>query len=298
LIQDQAGNLYGIADEGPGGAGILFKLSPEGEQTILHAFQGGLGRNARVPSGGILMDKFGNIFGTTLAGGNGSCLFGCGSVFRLDPAERLHVLYQFSGGSDGSHPYGPLVQDVAGNLYGVAQSGGDLSCSEFPQVGCGTVFRLARNGEFTVLHIFKGGADGASPQPGLLMDTAGNLYGATAEGGNSDSGIVFKISNSGKYSILHRFSGIAGVFPNGGLVSDSDGNLYGTAQAGGTGGVGTVFELSPAGQVTVLHAFSGGLDGASPLAGLVRDAEGNLYGTAFKNFLDQQQTGDVFEITP
>src|SRR5215510_13968311 len=145
LIQDQAGNLYGIADEGPGGAGVVFKLSPDGEETLLLAFQGGFNRDPKVPTGGILMDKSGNIFGTTLFGGNGNCpLFdldlGCGTVFRLDPAGKLDVLYEFTGGSDGSRPFGPLVQDAAGNLYGVAQSGGDLSCPGFPEefAGCGT----------------------------------------------------------------------------------------------------------------------------------------------------------------
>ena len=116
LIQDQSGNLVGIADEGPGGAGVVYKLSPLGDQTLLHSFQGGTGRNARVPSGGLFMDKSGNIFGTTLFGGNGTCQFGCGTIYRLDTAGTLRVLHSFSGGSDGSQPFGPLIQDAAGNL--------------------------------------------------------------------------------------------------------------------------------------------------------------------------------------
>ncbi|MBZ5570282.1 MAG: hypothetical protein LAO09_00200 [Acidobacteriia bacterium] len=298
LIQDQAGNLYGTADEGPGGAGVVFKISPEGEETILFAFQGGLGRNARVPSGGLLMDKSGNLYGATLFGGNGNCQLGCGTIYRLDTAGKLHVLYSFSGGADGSQPFGPLVPDANGNLYGVAQSGGDLACSEHSQAGCGTVFRLASNGRLTVLHTFHGG-DGATPQPDLLLDTVGgNLYGATGRGGTSENGTVFKISSNGKYTVLHRFTGTDGSTPNGGLVLDEAGNLFGTAQTGGRGGDGTAFAMNPAGQVKVLHHFNGDLDGAFPLAGLIRDEVGHLYGTAVSNGLIGQQNGDVFEIRP
>ena len=298
LILDGAGNLYGTAVEGPGGAGIVFKLSPEGEQTILYAFQGGFGLNPRVPSGGLLMDRFGNLFGATVFGGPGGCQFGCGSVYRLDPAGKLHVLHAFTGGADGAQPEGPLVEDRAGNLYGVAEAGGDFSCPE-SEAGCGTVFRLARNGQLTVLHAFLGGEqDGATPQPGLLLDRAGNLYGATAAGGETENGIAFKISPDGTYSIVHRFAGNDGIIPNGGLVSDQAGNLFGTTQVGGFFGVGTAFVMTPSGQLTVLHAFAGGFDGANPHAGLIRDAQGNLYGTTFDNFLAQQTTGTAFEITP
>jgi uncharacterized repeat protein (TIGR03803 family) len=299
LLLDQAGNLYGIADEGPGGAGIIYKLSQQGDQTPLFEFQGSLGRNARGPSGGILMDKSGNFFGTTTAGGAGNCLFGCGSIYRLDSAGKLHVLHFFSDGVGGSLPFGPLVRDSAGNLYGVAEQGGNLSCSEFPQLGCGTVFKLAKNGTFTILHTFQGGADGADPQPGLLMDATGNLFGTALKGGTSENGTIFKIAKDGNYTVLHSFTGKDGANPNGGLVSDAAGNLFGTTQLGGRFHLGTVFELVPAGKLKVLHAFTADLDGASPLAGLTIDAAGHLFGTTVKNGLIQPvQGGNVFEITP
>jgi len=305
LIRDREGNLYGIADEGPGGAGVVFKVSPAGQETLLFAFQGGLDKNPRVPTGGLLMDKAGNLYGTTLFGGNGNCPFGqldfgCGTIFRLDPAGNLDVLYEFSGGPDGRQPFGPLRHDAAGSLYGVAQSGGDPSCPE-SQTGCGTVFKLSRDGKLTVLHTFQGGTDGASPQPGLLVDpVAGSLYGATGAGGNADHGTVFKVSSNGAYAVLHRFEGGKnGSTPNGSLISDPAGNLYGTTQSNDPVAVlGTVFALNPAGQFKVLHDFTGGLDGAVPLAGVIRDAAGHLFGTAFKNFLVNQQEGDVFEIVP
>ena len=299
LVQDTAGNLFGIADLGPGGAGVVFKISQTGAETLLEAFQGGLGRNARVPSGGILRDRVGNVFGTTLAGGNGTCFLGCGSVYRLDSAGALHIRHFFSGGADGSQPFGPLVKDAAGNLFGVAQQGGNLSCSEFPQVGCGTVFKVAPNGVFTVLHTFAGGTDGALPQAGLLIDKSGNLFGSTAVGGTNENGLVFTIAADGTYKVLHQFTGKDGSIPNGGLVADATGNLFGTTQLGGDDSLGTVFELTTASQVTILHSFTGLDDGATPMGGVIRDSAGNLFGTASKNFLIQPvQGGCVFEITP
>jgi uncharacterized repeat protein (TIGR03803 family) len=299
LIRDDAGNLYGIADEGPGGAGIVYALSPTGEQTLLHAFQGGLtNRNPKVPTGGIRMDAAGNIYGTTLFGGQGLCQSGCGTIFSLDTAGTLHVLYSFAGGVDGSQPFGPLVADKNGNLYGVTQSGGDLTCAEAPQAGCGTVFKLSRNRQLTVLHTFAGGADGAMPQPGLLLDDSGRLFGTASRGGTAENGIVFRIAPHGTYTVVHRFTGMDGSTPNGSLVRDDVGNLYGTAQSGGTRGLGTVYKMSPGGRVTVLHSFTGDLDGAFPLAGVIRDSTGHLFGTAVKNFLVNQQNGVAFEIRP
>src|SRR5262249_12244901 len=150
---------------------------------------------------------------------------------------------------DGSQPSGPLVQDADGTLYGVARSGGNLSCAEFPGTGCGTVFKLSKNRQFTVLHTFQGGKDGASPEAGLLLDADGNLYGTTARGGKSEHGLVFKISKDGTYRVLHRFSRQEGTTLNGGLVSDEQRNLYGTAQSGGAHNLGTVFKLSADGKV-------------------------------------------------
>jgi uncharacterized repeat protein (TIGR03803 family) len=297
LIQDQAGNLYGIVQEGgPGGGGLVYKLSLQGEQTILHAFQLGPQNSPVVPTGGLFMDKSGNLLGTTFSGGK--CSSGCGTIFRLDPAGKLRLLHEFTGGSDGSEPFGPLVQDAKGNLYGVAHAGGNLSCPDpdFPGDGCGTVFKLAKNGQLTVLHTFAGGRDGSIPQAGLAMDAAGNLYGATRVGGNREFGIAFKISKDGKYTILHRFVRKEGTSPNGGFVLDEAGNLYGTALANGRHNLGTVFELSPDGLLTVLHNFKGDTDGGVPSAGLIRDTTGHFYGTTTRNVANQHIRGTVFEI--
>jgi uncharacterized repeat protein (TIGR03803 family) len=303
LIQDQAGNLYGVAGGGPGGAGVVYKVSLKGKTTILFAFQGGLHTDTpKGPAGGLFMDKSGNIFGAAQFGSDQSCQIGCGSIFQLDPNGNLNLLYKFTGGSDGGNPIGPLVQDADGNFYGVAQSGGDLSCPEHfltRKAGCGVVFKLAASGELTVLHTFTGGKDGAVPQGGLLLDPSGSLFGTTFNGGKTEHGTVFKIAQDGAYTVLHRFTDKEGKNPNGGLVEDPAGKLYGTAQLGGAHSLGSVFQLSQDGRVKVLHSFKGLEDGASPFAGLFRDDAGHLYGTTVKNFLIQiVQGGNVFEITP
>ena len=297
LTEDSLGTLFGVANDGPSGGGVVFKLAPDGTQTLLHSFKTG-SRNLSSPSGGVLLDSAGNIFGTTLLGGSGvNCSFGCGVVYKINTTLALRVLHAFTGGTDGSLPIGPLVQDAAGNLFGVAKQGGNLTCPEALQVGCGTVFKISSAGKLTVLHSFRGGIDGVTPQGGLLIDAAGNLFGATAAGGGFERGTIFTISSAGKYSVLHRFTGVDGATPNGSLAIDSTGNLFGTAQTGGLDGLGIVFELSPAGKLTSLHDFTGDLDGANPMAGVILDPTGNLFGTAIRNFTPQPQDGSVFEIT-
>ena len=303
LALDASGNLYGIAEGGSGGAGVVYKLSPQGNETVLFAFQGGLNNtNPKGPAGGVLLGKNGNIFGAAQFGNKLACQIGCGSIFRLDAAGAIHFLHKFTGGADGANPIGPLVQDAGGNFYGVAQSGGDLSCPEFflfQGAGCGVVFKIDSRHVLTVLHTFTGVTDGAVPQGGLLLDASGNLFGTTLKGGTSDNGTVFEIAADGAYRVIHRFTQTDGQNPNGGLVEDPAGNLYGTTQLGGNQNLGTAFELSPNGSLKVLHDFQGLEDGAVPFAGLFRDQAGHLYGTTVKNFLIQiVQGGNVFEITP
>ena len=294
LTLDAAGKLYGVAEEGPGGAGVVFRLDKNGIETILHVFQGGFNSEPKGPAGSLIMDEAGNLYGATEAGGHGP-FPGFGTIYRLDPTGKFSVLYEFRGKADGSNPQGPLVRDAHGNLFGVAtaaDSGGTIK---------GTVFKLAPGEKFTVLHTFTGGPDGSGPQAGLLMDNAGNLFGSAIQGGDSGNGTVFEITKSGKFTRLYSFTGGAdGRSPNGGLVQDPNGNLYGTTQiCPREFFLGIVFKLSPAHNLSVLHSFKGLQDGALPLAGLIRDSAGNLYGTTFKNFLIQQvQGGGVFKIKP
>jgi uncharacterized repeat protein (TIGR03803 family) len=292
LILDKTGNLFGTAEEGPGGAGVLFRLAKDGTEENFHVFQGGQGSEAALPAGGVIMDEAGNFYGATLLGGLGP-FPGFGTLYEIDPNGSFMVLYDFQGGSDGAEPQGPLVRDADGNLYGAALQGGNENK--------GTIFKFATDGTLTVLHTFTGGSDGDGPQGGLLMDNAGNLYGSALTGGDSGNGTVFEITNSGRFKRLYSFTGGSdGKNPNGGLVQDPDGNIYGTTQSGPRQKfLGTVFKLSRARELTVLHTFKGGRDGAVPLAGLIRDSAGNLYGTAFKNFLIRDvQGGSIFRITP
>jgi uncharacterized repeat protein (TIGR03803 family) len=193
------------------------------------------------------------------------------------------VLHAFTGtGGDGANPYDGLVQDPKGNLYGTTLNGGSSSaCSG----GCGVVFKINTAGKEKVLHSFSAGTDGANPFAGLVRDAEGNLYGTTNSGGSYGQGTVFELEHTGKEKVLYTFTGEAdgGQPLLGYLVRDAKGNLYGTTVRGGASSCsflcGTVFELERNGKERALYGFSGGTDGANPYAGLVRDAEGNLYGS-------------------
>lgn len=322
VIRDAFGNLYGVALEGPGGAGVVYKLTPSGKEKLIFAFQGCFQcSNPGVPESGLLMDKAGNLYGTTIEGGDSQCSVNgnayCGTVFKLAKNGKLTVLYSFRGGSDGAAPFASLIMDKAGNLYGTTYVGGDLHCTLFNLPGCGVVFKLDPAGKETVLHAFTGGADGAFPGAGgagLVEDAAGNLYGAAPSAGDLTCfapygcGTIFKVDTSGKFKVLHTFKGGLdggpdGVGPNAGLILDPAGNLYGTTSQGGDlnkcplYGCGVVYKLDKRGVLTVLHTLNGNTDGGTPAAGLVRDEAGNLYGTAYQ-FGPNFGAGTVFKLTP
>lgn len=194
-------------------------------------------------------------------------------------ARKIYPLHAFGGGSDGYYPRGNLIADAAGNFYGTTEGGGVSS------VG-GTVFKLAPDGTETILHAFTGGSDGETPYAGLVLDSAGNLYGTTISGGTAGLGVVFKVAPDGNESVLHTFTGGKdGMVPYASLVRRK-GILYGTTYWGGSNyrctnqnGCGMVFALAKDGTMTVLHAFSGGSDGGFPAGGVIADKSGNLYGT-------------------
>ncbi len=278
LIRDAAGNLYGTTyTGGTSGFGTVFKLDTAGKETVLHSFTGEADGQGAVPVG-LIRDAAGNLYGTTVYGGAS----GFGMVFKLDAAGRVTMLYSFAGGEqgpDGAYPTG-LIRDQAGNLYGTTQYGGTS--------GIGTVFKLDAAGNYKLLHSFAGdfsGPDGAYPQPGLVRDEAGNLYGTTSSGGSFGQGPGFKVDAAGAETIVLSFAYADGITPQGGLIRDESGNLYGTTAYGGPDDGGTVFRVDANGQMTVLHSFTTngkGDDpgGYSPINGVLRDAAGNLYGAA------------------
>ncbi len=289
VISDAAGNLYGTAYQGgASNRGVVFKIDATGTETVLYSFTGS--PDGAWPYAVLVRDSQGNLYGTTAKGGvtEQACPNGCGVVFKLDVTGTETVLNRFSG-RNGAHPYEGLIVDPAGNLFGTSLEGGigPLGVCDIYFRGCGVAFMMDSAGKETVLHPFTGGNDGGQPQSGLVQDSAGNLYGTTSLGGASNAGVVYKLDNSGKETVLYNFTGGAdGATPMGTLGLDSTGNLYGTTYSGGAGacsssGCGVVFRLDTTGKETVLYSFTGGADGALPASGVILDSAGSLYGTTY-----------------
>jgi hypothetical protein len=326
VIFDKAGNLYGLTIYGgstacpPGWCGTIYELSPPAQkggawtEKVVYVFKGHNQNDGSSPSGSLIADSAGNLYGVTGYGGSGPCVLfgtatGCGTAFELSPPKTKggkwteKVLYNFQGGKDGDLPTGPLVFDSAGNLYGATEFGGGKGaglCDPFYQ-GCGTVFKLSpptqKGGKWTetALHSFAAGNDGYNPNGGLLLDGKGNVYGAAPMGGNQlcnfgdykvGCGIVFKLIPPNKIDgawteeILHRFTLADGAGPNGNLRFDSHDRIYGTAN-GGSSQNGVVYRLasgSSAWKEVVLYNFGKGI--SNPQGGVIFDGGGSLFGTA------------------
>lgn len=292
LVIDTAGDLYGTTEAGgSSGLGTVFKVKPNGREIVLHSFTGGTTDGCN-PDGGLVRDTAGNLYGTTNKCGASDV----GTVFKVKPNGTEIVLHSFTGSSsDGSYPYfTSLIMDAKGNLYGVAQNGGTA--------GAGVVYKMSKSGELIVLHSFGAGTtDGCFPYGTPAMDTNGSLYGTTEGCGSSNRGTVWKVSKTGEEKLLHSFLGgpTEGAGPYAGVILDAMGNLYGDTVAGGTVGdvgLGTVYELSKSGVLTLLYSFDG-YTGGSPYGGLILDAAGNLYSTAFTGG-SSGYAGVVWELTP
>jgi hypothetical protein len=290
------GTLIGTTSRGgDGGYGTVFETAPSSFKTV-YSFTDGA--DGAYPQGALIADAKGDLFGTTSGDGGRTN----GNVFEIvngpsGNASTPITLYSFTGGTDGGVPLGPLLMDASGNLFGTTNDGGGPS-------GAGTVFEIV-NGPSgyasapTTLYDFTRGTDGGYPTGTLAIDAAGDLFGAASSGS-----AVFEIANtpSGYASTsitLTDFSGPTdGATPNGGVIIDANGNLFGTTVNGGSGQSGTVFEIvnGPSGYtgLTTLYNFSGGVDGSQPLAGLVEDANGDLFGTT--SYGGEYGSGVVFEL--
>jgi uncharacterized repeat protein (TIGR03803 family) len=250
VIFDAAGNLYGTTFYGgANGDGMVFKLAPgkDGDWTekVLHSFDFN-GEDGFSSRAGLVSDRSGNLYGTTVLGGTG----GNGIVFEEARGKKgswtENVLYSFTGQTDGGLANAPLVFDSSGSLYSTTVAGGSN--------GVGNVFKLTWNDkgkwELTTLYSFEN-LDGVYPEGGVIFDSDGNLYGTTYEGGANDfDGTVFKLTPGGgtwTETVLHSFhsNAVDGYNPEAGLIMDTAGNLYGTTNAGGAYGYGTVFEVTP-----------------------------------------------------
>src|ERR1035438_6034230 len=230
-----------------------------------------------------------------------------GLVTPLAQAQHYQILYSFTGGTDGASPSSTMVRDATGNLYGTADLGG--SCLFFTtQSQCGVLFKLDPTGTETAFHTFTA-TDGSEPLGGVILDSAGNLYGTTLSAGTTPQGYgwgtVYKLAPAGTETVLYTFNEFIsgnGANPYAGLVQDKAGNLYGTTSGGGNFCCGTVYKIDATGAESVLDSFSGGTDGSSPAAGLTLDEEGNLYGTTLSGgnlaACGGSGCGVVFKVSP
>ncbi|MFN2542869.1 MAG: choice-of-anchor tandem repeat GloVer-containing protein [Chthoniobacterales bacterium] len=305
LAIDATGNLYGTTVlGGTFGGGTVFKLAPTPNgwvHTVLYSFTGGA--DGGEPYKGVTLDAQGNLYGSAVTGGSGSCEGGCGVVYKLTYSGGTwtqSVVHAFTGGDDGSGPGARLTIDNHGALYGMTPTGGAF--------GAGTIYQIRQNGNgnwvLRVIHAFTGGADGASGSAGQMLLRSGRLYGLATAGGINGKGTAFELRPAGNgdwtFKIIYSFKGQPDAgFPYGGLVFDASGNLYGTTYYDGANNLGAVYKLIP--QTTgewkerVLYSFKGGADGQNSISNVVFDATGNLYGTTSEGGLG---SGVIFKLTP
>lgn len=302
LVLARNGNLYGTTsigglstvgacDTSIPGCGTIFEITPTGTLTTLHTFTGPDGFE---PYANMTLGTDGNLYGTTLYGGNQSAAgcsgIGCGTVFKLTPAGEFTLLYSFQGG-DGQNPFGRLFQAANGNFYGTTLDGGN---------GTGTIFEITPAGKLTTVYTFGSSPDPYFPYGGIIQASDGNFYGTAAEGGANGYGVVYKLVGK-TLTTLYNFCSQAncadGNYPYGGLIQATDGNLYGTTGNGGPS-AGTVFKITRAGTLSTLYVFcsqTNCADGSGPYGDLLQATDGNFYGTTQQG--GGSQIGTVFRIS-
>jgi len=273
------GNYYGTTSGGGSkNVGTIFKVTKSGALTTLFSFTGGTeGGNPFFPP---VEAQNGNYYGAAPAVYAGDY----GALYKISSSGTVTTFVDFNY-TNGNSPNNP-TQGTDGSFYGSTRGGGSA--------GLGVVYKATTSGTVTVLHNFLGGtADGNFPVGSLVQGNDGNFYGVTFKGGASNAGIVFKITSSGKFTLLHSFVGGAndGAFPWTGLTLGTDGNFYGTTNQGGKG-AGMIFKITPAGQESILYTFCSStcLDGEYPATPLVQHTNGKFYGNTDGNSLG----GSVF----
>jgi len=270
LLLASDGNFYGTTEEGggPNYSGTVFKLSPDGTLTTLHAFcsQPVVCPDGAQPDAAIIQGRDGNFWGTTQNGGTAGT--SSGTIFRITPRGKLTTIYSFCNPqcSDGGFPNASLIQASNGSFYGTTPS---------------TIFKITPAGKLTTLHTLSQN-DGSLIVSPLIQASDGNFYGTASSGGPANDGTIFRITPKGAYTVLHSFNGTDGIGPQGGLVQASDGNLYGTTFEGGPGVLGTIFKITLDGQLITIYNFclkANCPDGSEPASELLQATNGILYGT-------------------
>ena len=309
VIQASNGTYYGTASYGgthdctsfgsPGPCGNVFKLVGTTLTPIYNFCAQNNCTDGAIPWGRMVQGTDGNLYGTTQAGGTGTCSGalgpGCGTVFKITVATgALKTLHSFVN-TDGAYPFGWLIQASDGNFYGTTPVGGAN--------GYGTVFKITSAGTLTTVHNFAK-TDGAYPYGGLVQAANGTFYGTTSElelNGAPDCtltgvgyGTVFEMTSAGKVTTLHSFANTDGAYPYTGLVQGTDGNFYGSTACGGTHNDGTAFSVTSLGTLKTLHIFAGS-DGSIPLSGLTQHTNGEFYGTTVFGGTDND--GTVFRLS-
>jgi uncharacterized repeat protein (TIGR03803 family) len=312
VVTGPDGAIYGSTSAGGGGScvdssgfrgcGTVYRITPpprapssvvyNWSSNTIHSFSGNDGAS---PQGDLTFDSSGNIYGTTIGGGDESV----GVIYSLTQSNggwSQNLLYQVQGNGDGEFPWGGVVFDASGNLYGVFADNGPY--------GYGAIYKLSPSGagwtESTVHGFTFHGSDGAGPQGGFVFDSSGNMYGTTVHD-STGGGTIFELAPDGgglSYGVIYGLTGGIDLGPYDKLLMDSSGNLYGTTFGDGQYGYGSVFKLTRTNggwSYTSLHDFTGGEDGGNPICKLVVDASGNLYGTASGG--GEYGQGVVFEVT-
>jgi uncharacterized repeat protein (TIGR03803 family) len=314
LLQTPDGTLYGTTSfGGTHDSGTVYRITPAGDYAVLYSF-GGSTADGITPTGGLILGRDGDLYGTTAAGGANACIgqaHFCGTAYKITTAGVETVLYTFGATvSDGWQPAG-LVQASDGNFYGTTNVGGTNSCAGYDNL-CGTVFKLTPAGVETVLYSFGASLDDASaPQGPLIEGPDGNFYGTTASGGGylsssspscfsfTGCGTVFRITPAGVETVLYTFAANVddGSGPTPFLKLARDGNFYGTTYTGGILGVGAVFKLTPDGAESIIYSFGSKPDDANdPTSSLIQGSDGRFYGVSSR--AGDYASGAFFVVQP
>ncbi|HUA15016.1 MAG TPA: choice-of-anchor tandem repeat GloVer-containing protein [Verrucomicrobiae bacterium] len=239
--------------------------------TVLHSFTGGV--DGAYPHQ-IIQGSDGNFYGTATWGGAN----GYGDIFEISPSGVFNVLYSFAGGADGCQPEGPVFRDTNGDIYGTTHECGDPKCR------CGVIFKLDTNNILTVLHTFTRATETEGVFPSNnLVSVKGELYGVT------ESGVLYKITKTGHYTVVHEFNWLYPPGTQSALIRDSAGNIYGDTYY-------SIYKLDTAGNFSVLYTFTDGVnDGADPAGRLILSSSGTITG-ASQYTPDPNRCGLVFRL--